>query len=158
MKTKEQIQKYNKEYFARPEVIARAKVRNAQRREKRREYKKTDRGKAAEYKYQNSELGKKTKNWNRIKNRYGITKLEFEKMEKKQNGVCAICFGKTKKLHIDHCHKTKKVRGILCARCNLALGLFGDQIKYLENAISYLTDAIHSNDIGKEDTRDERTS
>ena len=70
MKTKEQIQKYNKEYFARPEVIARAKVRNAQRREKRREYKKTDRGKAAEYKYQNSELGKKTKNWNRIKNRY----------------------------------------------------------------------------------------
>ena len=79
-------------------------------------------------------------------------------MEKKQNGVCAICFGKTKKLHIDHCHKTKKVRGILCARCNLALGLFGDQIKYLENAISYLTDAIHSNDIGKEDTRDERTS
>ena len=55
MKTKEQIKIYNKEYFARPEVIARAKIRNAERKDKRKEYKKTDKGKEANKRYRQSD-------------------------------------------------------------------------------------------------------
>jgi hypothetical protein len=59
MKTKEQISAYNREYFARPEVIARAKIRNAKYRERRRAYKKTPKGKMAEKRY-NDKLNTKT--------------------------------------------------------------------------------------------------
>lgn len=40
---------------------------------------------------------------------------------------------------IDHCHKTGKIRGILCSRCNTALGGFNDDIKLLDKAINYLS-------------------
>ena len=74
--------------------------------------------------------------------KYGITKEYYYKLLKKQNEVCAICGKpeKTKKglLHIDHCHLTGKVRGLLCANCNTGIGKFYEQIKYLESAIQYL--------------------
>lgn len=50
---------------------------------------------------------------------------------------CAIC-GKETKLHIDHCHRTNFVRGMLCFRCNTALGKFCDDPKLLERAADYL--------------------
>ena len=39
---------------------------------------------------------------------------------------------------MDHCHKTKKIRGLLCHTCNSGLGMFKDNIEYLKNAIKYL--------------------
>jgi hypothetical protein len=139
MKTKEQIAKYNKEYFARPEVITRAKIRNAQRRNKRQEYKKTKAGKLAEKRYSDKPETKALKEWSRVKNRYGITKEDFDTLMLNQNGVCAICFTKTKtRLHIDHSHKTGKVRGLLCGNCNRALGLFYDNCSILLSAVKYL--------------------
>lgn len=74
--------------------------------------------------------------------KYGITISEYDDMLKKQGGGCAIC--KTsinqdyRNLVVDHCHKTNKVRGLLCSNCNRALGLFYDNIKTMENAIEYL--------------------
>jgi len=66
--------------------------------------------------------------WNiGIKHKYGITSEEYYKMLESQNGTCKVCpqtvgYG-GKKLAIDHCHKTGKVRGLLCTKCNAALGV-----------------------------------
>lgn len=78
-----------------------------------------------------------------IKHLYGITKEDYEKLLKDQNNKCKICLGKEthkskKKFNIDHCHKTGKVRGLLCNRCNVGLGRFRDNINILKNAIEYL--------------------
>ena len=55
--------------------------------------------------------------------------------------ICGIC-ASDKKLCIDHCHDTGKVRGRLCAKCNKALGLFHDNVEFLESAKQYLK--VHS--------------
>jgi hypothetical protein len=82
-----------------------------------------------------------------IKSLYGITPEEYEVLLKKQKGVCAICKRPERlknryrgicRLHIDHDHKTNKVRGLLCSTCNFALGGFNDNPTYLLNAINYL--------------------
>jgi hypothetical protein len=84
---------------------------------------------------------KKVQNRNRvIKCKYALTSAEFESMRTKQNNLCAICLSSSKKsLHIDHCHSTGKVRGLLCMKCNIALGLFKDSLNLLERAIEYLS-------------------
>lgn len=82
----------------------------------------------------------------KIKYNFGISRLDYEALHKKQGGVCAICSkpetairnGKLKELAIDHCHQTGQVRGLLCQRCNTALGQFSDDISTLESAINYL--------------------
>lgn len=72
----------------------------------------------------------------RMINSYGLSKEEFLKMKKKQNGICAICPEKLEV--IDHCHKTGRVRGLLCRKCNFGLGNFRDSGKLLEMAKAYL--------------------
>ena len=72
---------------------------------------------------------------------YGLTIEQFDLMLKSQRNKCAIC--KTKEWgrpspSIDHCHKTGKVRGLLCNNCNRAIGLLKDNIGTLENAQKYL--------------------
>src|SRR3989442_9160388 len=56
--------------------------------------------------------------------RYGVTDAEYQAMLQRQNGLCAIC-GKTqtRQLCLDHDHETGQVRGLLCDRCNRALGV-----------------------------------
>lgn len=71
---------------------------------------------------------------------YQITFEDFKELFKKQDGKCKIC-GLTqdiKRLAIDHDHKTKKIRGLLCDKCNRGLGHFNDDISMLELAIKYL--------------------
>ena len=71
--------------------------------------------------------------------RYGITQEEYDKILKSQNNCCAICkieFYKTP--HIDHCHETKIVRGLLCSNCNSGIGLLGDDPRRLRAATQYL--------------------
>ena len=70
----------------------------------------------------------------------GITIDVYQLLLKYQNNQCSIC---TKRLigkdrHLDHCHTTNKVRGLLCHTCNLALGLMKDNQQWLQNAIQYL--------------------
>lgn len=74
-----------------------------------------------------------------LKANYGITICEYDAMFKKQHGKCAVCnekYGKT--LHVDHCHQTNIVRGLLCQKCNMAIGLLQDSVKLLNRAILYL--------------------
>lgn len=77
---------------------------------------------------------------NLIKN-YGINADQYDAMLKEQNNVCAICNKEEmcdRILAVDHCHKSKKVRGLLCTNCNMALGKFQDNIDYLKKAIEYM--------------------
>ena len=83
-----------------------------------------------------------------IKYRYGITREEYIQLLLKQKGVCAICFlpetiidkrtNEFRKLAVDHCHTTGKVRGLLCSHCNHGIGKFKDNTKLLKSAIYYL--------------------
>jgi hypothetical protein len=77
------------------------------------------------------------RNHHRMKERYKITFEQREEMQKNQEGRCLIC--KTvSKLCVDHCHKSLKVRGLLCNSCNLGLGYFKDNCSFLQEAIHYL--------------------
>lgn len=68
----------------------------------------------------------------KLKDRFGITLEDFKKMKLSQNNKCAICSkeetaldkraGRIKELAVDHCHKTGKIRSLLCGNCNQALG------------------------------------
>ena len=75
----------------------------------------------------------------RLRN-YDITPEQFEELNTYQKGVCWICkhVPSSKKLHVDHDHRTGKVRGLLCYRCNVGLGFFKDDIDRLEDAVQYL--------------------
>lgn len=68
---------------------------------------------------------------------------EYEYMFNSQNGKCAICnsfetHDKHGVLAVDHDHKTGKIRGLLCFKCNTALGSVDDNIEILKNMINYL--------------------
>lgn len=70
--------------------------------------------------------------------RYDITEGEVAALLQHQNHLCAICgiaFAGTE-FHIDHCHASGAVRGLLCRRCNTALGLLGDDPKRLKTALN----------------------
>lgn len=79
--------------------------------------------------------------------KYGLTSQEYNNLLLECNNLCSICKnsettkhrnGNIKSLSIDHCHKTGKVRSLLCTNCNIVLGKFNDSIKLFENTISYL--------------------
>ena len=73
--------------------------------------------------------------------KYGITLDDYNQMLAAQNNMCAVCKRVPEGyFYIDHCHKTKTVRGLLCLRCNTGLGNFRDDPSILQSAISYLTD------------------
>ena len=75
---------------------------------------------------------------------YGITRAERDAMQEAQGGLCAICKQppdprhQGASLHIDHCHATGKIRGLLCGHCNTMLGLAKDSEVILQAAIAYL--------------------
>lgn len=75
-----------------------------------------------------------------IKKLYGLLPEELLKMAKDQNNKCKICYrsptGK-RPLAIDHCHKTGKVRGLLCYRCNTQISIL-ENPERLEKSIEYL--------------------
>ena len=134
--------KYNKEYSKRPEVIAKARLKNAMPNEKKRraDYKKTRAGKIAEKRYRDNHKIK-IKNHSAIRRlqRYNLTPEAVKLLLEKQSGICRICEKSiVDKFHIDHCHFTNRVRGLLCTACNMGLGLFKDSEKLLERAIKYL--------------------
>lgn len=78
-----------------------------------------------------------------MKRHHGLPLGSYQKMLAEQNGCCAICGTDTPngqgRFHLDHCHDTGKIRGLLCHSCNLAIGYFRDNIATIQSAIKYLT-------------------
>lgn len=73
---------------------------------------------------------------------YNITLQIYNEMLEGQGGVCAICLGppnRNKKIFdVDHCHKTGKIRGLLCNRCNSSMGFLKDDPILVERMLNYL--------------------
>ena len=93
------------------------------------------------------EKRRQTRRNKELERKYGLTYEDYLLMLDSQNGVCSICGrperllgkgGVVRPLNVDHDHSTGKIRGLLCASCNLALGNLEDSVDYLKNAISYL--------------------
>ena len=85
---------------------------------------------------------------NHLSRKYNLTQQSLDELIARQEGMCAICGERLDSLsrpyHIDHCHSTNVVRGILCLNCNVGLGNFKDDPTRLESALSYL--AAHAKD------------
>lgn len=121
IKNKEKIKKHKKEY-------------NDAHKEERKNYlnKNKEKHTIARKKYAKSLKFKK----------YNITEEKYIEIFNKQQGCCNICGRHQNEmkiaLHIDHDHKTKKIRGLLCFKCNSLLGFADDNIIILTSAINYL--------------------
>lgn len=70
--------------------------------------------------------------------KYGLTIEQYDAMWNEQGGKCKICRQELK-LVVDHCHNSNAVRGLLCDRCNVGLGCFGDDVDRLRAAVLYLS-------------------
>jgi hypothetical protein len=74
--------------------------------------------------------------------RFGLGVEDYDAMLMHQDGGCAICRrppDPSRRLAVDHCHATGRVRGLLCGTCNTALGQMRDDPELLRRAIEYLT-------------------
>lgn len=121
---------YNRAYYQinRLELLRLGKKYYESHREMKRDYKK-------EYWSKNRERASAQ---NRDKN-YGLSPGEFDTLVSKQGGTCAICNKVSKKkLCVDHCHDSGKVRGLLCFKCNFAIGQLDDSSERALSAYNYL--------------------
>lgn len=85
---------------------------------------------------------KQLKRFRRSIESYGLTLDNYIFMYNRQNGKCAICNESCKlrrRLSVDHCHSTTKVRGLLCDNCNKLIGYARDNRQILEKALKYLS-------------------
>lgn len=86
-----------------------------------------------------------------LKKRFGISVEDYQRMLDEQQGVCKICEQpevkldhRTKlprRLAVDHCHKTGRVRALLCSDCNTAIGLLKEDVELMKKAIEYVSGA-----------------
>ena len=101
-----------------------------------------------EYKKKYNKKHKLQKREYQLKYFYGINSEQYNELFIKQKSMCAICgmveysidkrTGSIKSLCVDHCHKTGKIRGLLCASCNVGLGYFRDNPEITKKATKYL--------------------
>jgi len=141
-----------------------------QKREYSRRYAQSKKGKATRKRVNQSEAGKRANvKWQekteynrrfyqenkhlwlrtRLK-KYGLTEDQYFHLIEQQNGKCPVCGddlviqpekGK-RSCHIDHCHNSEKVRGLLCHHCNTALGLLKEDINIMKRMINYI-EGVH---------------
>lgn len=107
----------------------------------------SDKESAKQYKrdYNNSRYDPLKNKDNKLKKAYGIGLEEYNSLFIKQEGCCAVCgihqSSLTRSLAVDHCHSSGKVRGLLCGKCNTALGLLNESEQIMKNLISYMSEA-----------------
>jgi len=123
----------------------------------RKKYKNSEHGKNVEKRYRASSKDRrseyykkynkteKRKNWireynkySKMKKNYDLSKETYDKMITEQENKCYICKIQLNRANIDHCHKTGKVRAILCTGCNHGLGNFKENTDLLKKAILYI--------------------
>ena len=81
-----------------------------------------------------------------LKYKHNMSLKDYRRMVKDQDNRCFICNSKSfkERLSVDHCHKTGKIRHLLCRRCNAMLGMVSDNIKILEKTIEYLKESVYA--------------
>lgn len=74
-----------------------------------------------------------------LERKFGLTQEAYNQLSEKQNGKCAVCFQVcSRKLAVDHDHRTGRIRGLLCNKCNRGIGYLQDDEGILQNALEYL--------------------
>lgn len=106
-----------------------------------------DKSKSGGYEYRCKECAKSLRKsrtaqpgawkWSKLREKYGLSRPEYERMLQIQNAGCALCLDVTD-LQVDHCHVTGKVRGLLCGPCNRALALLNDNADTASRIAPYL--------------------
>lgn len=123
-------QTYQKEYRLRPERVAKERAR-AQ----------TPARKAADAVRHAKSVNKRVNYRGWLKRVWNLEPEDVARMFEAQGGACACCHEKLKldkQTHLDHDHKTGKIRELLCHHCNIALGGARDSIETLQRLIDYL--------------------
>lgn len=88
-----------------------------------------------------------------LKKRFGISLEQYNTMLAEQAGVCKICSLpetaldhrtlKPRNMAVDHCHKTNRIRGLLCSDCNMAIGLLKEDLSLFQKASKYLENSLN---------------
>ena len=99
-------------------------------------------------KYANKREWLDSKKYNRLKNRYGLSKELYSFLGNIQDNLCAICDKEF--VVVDHDHATDEIRGLLCNNCNWGLGNFFDRPELLIRAAQYLSSDDYLNIKNKE--------
>lgn len=73
----------------------------------------------------------------KLKNKYNMSLEEWDKLYEEQDGKCFLCL-EVKPLCVDHCHKTGKIRHLLCRQCNAALGMLKENKNTVKRILNYL--------------------
>jgi hypothetical protein len=108
----------------------------------------TPEGKQKEREYRKTLKKNPVRQKERNLKKYGLSLEDLQKLLSLQKEVCLICSrvlkitsdNKTERACVDHCHKTGKVRGLLCHKCNAGLGMFEESLDSLQKSIDYLKD------------------
>lgn len=110
-----------------------------------REYARTPGGVQTKRRYRSANIDKVREADSRAqrKKKYGLTDADYSDLFARQEGRCALCRtdkpkGRFNVFHVDHCHETGRVRGLLCHRCNVALGALGDTPQSIAAALAYV--------------------
>lgn len=109
-----------------------------------REYAREYRASRPDYEKTRYQKNKASERERHLKRKYGVDLTSYEKMLTDQNGLCAICDAPESEqfnsvFHVDHCHDTGEVRGLLCRGCNHMLGVVQDKPEILMRAVDYLS-------------------
>ena len=147
--SKEQIAAYHKEYYEtnKEQLTAYKKEYRKNNKEQiaayRKEYYETNKEQIAAYNKRWSGNNKEYLAAQHREKKYGISPEDYDTMLKEQDNKCKICLVsfttlKLQNIHVDHCHTTNQIRGLLCSCCNGGLGFFKDNTETLTNAIVYL--------------------
>jgi Recombination endonuclease VII len=120
----------------------------SERQRKRRsdpEKRRIDNERMRKWRADNPEKAKASARRSDLKRNYGIAPEDYDALLASQGSACAICStkepgGNGGTFHVDHCHSGGNVRGLLCQRCNMALGLFKDDTAAIAKAVEYLND------------------
>ena len=142
LKTEQHFKQYEKDYNSTPE---RKKFMHEYRRRPENLIKERASGK--KYVEKNPEV----KQNGHFKRNFGISLDDYKNMLSCQDNKCVICLKPETKVHkktnkvinlaVDHCHKSGKIRGLLCWSCNTSIGKFNDDVEVLQRAINYLNGA-----------------
>ena len=139
----EEKEKYNQEYYIKNhnKLMAYKKLYHATHKEERKQYNIIHKEHIKIWSKKYHVLVKEKRKIQRLKRMYGMSLEEFTQLFNSQNNVCAICKGtewKNKRPYVDHNHITGEIRGIICHKCNIAIGMIKEDINIAQSIIQYL--------------------
>lgn len=142
-KNKEKLKQYNREWREKNKDRQRQYriKRKKEREEANKRYDSTDNGKERRLTYRKKRVESGKAFEYHIMTKYKLSIADYNRMKDQQNNSCKICFVEfvdRRSTHIDHCHKTGAVRGLLCPRCNMLVGCIETGANLVSRAEKYI--------------------